>query len=112
MDDLLPVPRTARFGGNADKLSNAGVVVFDGPVGARRPDKVWHSVGEATEIGLALAQFTLGPLTLGDVTNNYRDSNDTAALIFDRRDGQRDRNQSPVFSLPHGFVFLGALPLA
>src|SRR5215813_109531 len=60
---------------------------------------------------IALTLFTLVPLTLGDVTDNVRDPYDTSALIFYRRDGQRDRNQLPIFPRPHGFVLRGALPL-
>src|SRR5262245_9774161 len=62
-------------------------------------------------MSLALAQFTLGPLTLGDVTDNVRDPYDTSALIFYRRDGQRNRNQFPIFPRPHGFVLRGALQM-
>ena len=49
-------------------------------------------------------------LALGIIFNNFRHADDFAMGIFDRRNSQRNLNQTPALALPNGFMAFHAWP--
>ena len=51
----------------------------------------------------------LGVFSLGKIPRDFRCPYDSAFYIFDRRDGEQNRNQATVLALADGFVMVDAL---
>src|ERR1700751_5035280 len=62
-------------------------------------------------LGLAreVADLRLAPFVLSYVASDFRCADDFASSVSDRRNGQRNVNQTPMLSLPNGFKVLDAL---
>ena len=55
---------------------------------------------------------SLGPLAFRDVTGDFRGADDFAFLVFDRRNGEGNVNETPVLALPNRLVMIDTLALA
>jgi hypothetical protein len=53
--------------------------------------------------------LSLAPFALGYVASDFRCTNDLAARVSDRRNGQRKVDQTPMLALPNGFKSFDAL---
>ena len=79
----------------------------------RKPHRRLHCHQDVlcSMLGLAreIDNLRLAPFALSYVANNFRCADDFALGVSERRNGQRNVNQTPMLALPNGFIMVDAL---
>src|SRR5712671_5550008 len=82
-------------------------------IGMRKTNRRQHGGQDVlcSMLGLAreIDNLRLAPLMLSYVASDFRCADDFALSVSERRNAQRNVNQTPVLVLPNGFVMFDAL---